>query len=194
MKQRPPPTCLSLERKISVKIWLSSYYYRVKSEVKSTTKLHGLQELPVYDHPEKILSTQEAITALLSCDLKESSICTRVPFSVEINAAFIVDLNKLNSPKDVLCDDMGVWSWGGSNKRWILVDESGFVTFLKNKPEDNKSGDTCFCVWKRYYSLKASPDVKKMIMLLEGIVPWLCSPYYSEGVPGFSLLLIHKVT
>ena len=35
-----------------------------------------------------------------------------IPFSVEMNAVFVVDLNKLTSPNDVLCDDMGVWTWG----------------------------------------------------------------------------------
>ena len=140
---------------------------RVKSEIKTVTNLHGLEELPVYSQPKKLLTTQEVITALLCPNTEESSICTRVPFSVNINAAFVVDLNRFNSPKDVLCDDMGVWSWGGSNKRWISVDENSFVTFLK-KPEDKKSGDACFRVWKQYYSLKASPDVKKMIILLEG--------------------------
>ena len=140
---------------------------RVKSEVKPVTQLHDLHELPVYAQPKKLLTTQEAISALLSSDLEESSICTRAPFSIEINAAFIVDLNKFDTPKDVLCDDMGAWIWGGSNKRWISVDSNGFVTFLKCS-EDNTCDTTCFRVWKRYYSLKASPDVKKMILLLEG--------------------------
>ena len=142
---------------------------RVKSEVKSMTQLHGFQELPVYAQPNKLLTTQDAVFALLSSDLEKSSICTRVPFSVEINAAFIVDLNKFDTPKDVLCDDMGAWIWGGSNKRWISVDSNGFVTFLK--PKDDTSEENCFHVWKRYYSLKASPDVKKMILLLEGNMP-----------------------
>lgn len=70
---------------------------------------------------------------LLSLELKESSICTKVPFSVEMNAVFVVNLNKLASPNDVLYDGMGVWTWGGSSKRWISVDEEGFITFLKRR-------------------------------------------------------------
>lgn len=132
------------------------------------TTLHSIPELPIYANPKKIFTTQDAINILLSFDLQESSICTRVPFSVEVNAAFVVDLNKLNSPKDILCDDMGVWSWGGSTKRWVSVNKYGFVTFLKSMPEDSPSDNTCYRVWKRYYALKASPDVKKMILLLEG--------------------------
>lgn len=145
------------------------FYCRLKSEVQTVAKLHGLQELPIYAQPKKLFTTQEVITALLCSDIEDASVCTRVPFNVEVNAAFIVDLNKFGSPKDVLCDDMGVWNWGGSNKRWVSVDEDGFVVFLKDKPESNASADNFFRVWKRYYCLKASPDVKKMIVLLEGM-------------------------
>ena len=123
-----------------------------------------------------MLTTQEAINILLSFDLQDSAICTRVPFSVEVNAVFIVDLNKLKSPKDILCDDMGVWNWGGSTKRWISVDKHGFVTFLKNKPESVSSN--IYRVWKRYYALKSSPDVKRMIIVLEGMSIPMCMCMY----------------
>ena len=63
-----------------------------------------------------MLTTQEAVSVLLNSELRESSICTKVPFSVEVNAVFVVDLNKLASPNDVFCDDMGVWTWGGSSR------------------------------------------------------------------------------
>jgi hypothetical protein len=79
-----------------------------------------------------------------------------------MNAVFVVDLNKLASPNDVLCDDMGVWTWGGSSSRWISVDEEGFVIFLKKYQTDEKD-ESCYLVWKRYYFLKSSPDVKRMM-------------------------------
>ena len=56
-----------------------------------------------------------------------------------------------------------LWTWGGSSTRWISADEEGFVTFLKKcHTDDNES---CYLVWKRYYFLKSSPDVKRMIIL-----------------------------
>ena len=119
--------------------------------------------MPVYAQPTKLLTTQECVTVLLNSKLRDSSICSKVPFSVEINAVFVVDLNKLSSPNDITCDDMGVWKWGGSRKRWLSVDNEGFVSFLEKKDEDD-----CYLVWKRYYSLKASPDVKRMIIVVEG--------------------------
>lgn len=101
---------------------------------------------------------------LLNSELYNSSICSKVPFSVEMNAVFVVDLNKLTSPNDITCDDMGVWKWGGSRKRWLSVDDEGFVSFFEKKENE----EDCYLVWKRYYSLKASPDVKQMIIVLEG--------------------------
>ena len=115
-----------------------------------------------------MLTTQEAVGILLSSELDDSSVCSRVPFSVESNCVFILDLNKLSSPNDVTCDDMGVWTWGGSKKRWVSVEDDGFTTFLKksDNPGNEKSH---FLVWKRYYSHKSSPDVKKMIIVLQGM-------------------------
>ena len=139
----------------------------MQSTASEISRLHDLKELPVYAQPCKMLTTQEAMGVLLSSELQESSICTKVSFSVEMNAVFVIDLNKLASPNDVLCDDMGVWTWGGSSKRWISVDEEGFITFLK-KCQTEGNDESCYLVWKRYYYLKSSPDVKRMIIILEG--------------------------
>ena len=127
------------------------------------TYLHDIEELPVYDQPTKLLTTQEANGVLLFSGLCDTNICSRVPISVEKNSVFIVDLNKLSSPGDTLVMIMGAWS----NKRWVSVEENSFVSFFK------KSGgvaldESCYHVWKRYYALKSSPDIKRMILVLEG--------------------------
>lgn len=123
---------------------------RVKPEVESIATelplLHNLKELPVYAQSCKMLTTQEAMSMLLNSELEESLICTTVPLSVEVNTVFVVDLNKLASLNDVLCDDMGAWTWGGSSKRWISVDEEGFVTFLK-KCQTDENDESCYLVW-----------------------------------------------
>ena len=48
-----------------------------------------------------MLSIQDVVGILLSSKLEDMSICSKVPFSVEVNAVFVVDLNKLSSPNDV---------------------------------------------------------------------------------------------
>ena len=128
--------------------------------------LHDKNELPIYCQSTKMLQTHECISTLLSAKLDKAAICTQTPFSVEINSVFVVDLNHLHSPKDILCDDMGVWKWGGSYRKWCEVDDDGTVSVLNEK---SLSVVNCYRVWKRYYSLKASPDVKRLIVMLEGI-------------------------
>ena len=143
--------------------------YRVKPEIGCTAnKLHNMKGLPIYAQPTKMLSIQDVVGILLSSKLEDTSICSQVPFSVEVNAVFVIDLNKLSSPNDVTCDDMGVWTWGGSKKRWVSVDDDGDVAFLR---ESNQPGSDAshYFVWKRYYSHKSSPDLKKMIIILEGM-------------------------
>jgi len=49
---------------------------------------------------------------------------------------------------------MGTWIWGGSNKRWVSVDENG----LGWKEEIHMYNKGSYNVWKCYYSLKVSPD------------------------------------
>ena len=103
-------------------------YCRVKLQVQcKTTHLHDIKELPIFAHSSKMLTTEKAIVVLLFSGLTEELICSRVPFSVDINSIFVVDLNQLSSAKDVNSDDMGIWTWGRSNKRCICVDEYGLV-------------------------------------------------------------------
>jgi hypothetical protein len=147
---------------------------RAQPEIKTDpedqlTFLHNKEQLPIYvPGCKKFLTTQEILNVLLDSELKLKSVCTQVPFAVMSNAVFIVDLSKLASAKDISCDDMGSWKWSGSFNSWCLVSSEGFVKLLgKDVPESGLSSDT-YHIWKRYYCLQASPDVKKMIVLLEG--------------------------
>lgn len=153
----------------------SSFFinFRVKPNIKSETEskikfLHGKKALPIYCQSTKLLTTQELMNVLLDCDLRPESICTQVPFSVSLNSAFIIDLSKLDSPKDILCDDMGTWTWNGSFRKWCSITEDGCVKQLGTSLPVNDQPSNAYRVWKRYYYLKCSPDVRKMVALLEG--------------------------
>ena len=69
-------------------------------------------ELPIYARASKMLYTQECVHVLLHFQLEKSSICTMVPFAIDINSVFIVDMNKLSSAKDIFCDDNGCMEVG----------------------------------------------------------------------------------
>ena len=149
--------------------------FRIKPHIKSETEsgnkyLHGKNTLPIYYQSAKLLTTQELMNVLLDCDLKSDLICSQVPFSVSINCVFVVNLSKLETPKDILCDDMGTWTWNGSFRKWCSITEDGYVKQLgKVLPTKDRSSNV-YRVWKRYYFLKCSPDVRKMFALLEGEV------------------------
>ena len=127
--------------------------YRMKPDLQSkASHLHGIRELPVFAQPSNLLTTEKAIGVLLFSSLTEESICSRLPVSLDINAVFVVDLNKLSFPKDV-CYDMGAWRWGGSNRRLVSIDEDGFVEFLNTKEKPMSKG--CYKVWKCFTRLKS---------------------------------------
>ena len=103
-------------------------------------------------------------------DLSEKQLCSKVPFGVNCNSVFLVDLLKLGTSRDIVCDDMGSWKWGGSYRMWLSVDEVGDVFVRgKLKPSTLDPKLSYYRVWKRYYENKSSPDLKKIIVTLEGI-------------------------
>ncbi|KXJ18018.1 hypothetical protein AC249_AIPGENE27466 [Exaiptasia diaphana] len=78
-------------------------------------------------------SNKEAITALL-CD--NPMPCSKVPMEVMENSSFIIDLDKLVNPKDILSDDLGKWIHVGSPKSYVERDSNGeFLTSRKTNFE-----------------------------------------------------------
>ena len=124
----------------------------------------------------KLLSTEQSINIILDPDLQAEFVCKYVPISVNRNSVFLVDMNHLSDPRDIMCDDMGSWKWGGSYRMWLEVDDIGDVKVLgKEIPQQEKDDLPCFRIWKRYYNNKSSPDVKKLVVTVEGILVWRLS-------------------
>jgi len=92
--------------------------------------LHGLPRLPIHCQVTKLMSTHHCINVLLDPELNPNVVCGHVPFGVNCNSSFVVDLNRLSHPKDILCDVMGAWKWSGSYRSWLSVDELGDVTVV----------------------------------------------------------------
>lgn len=131
--------------------------------------LHGKLQLPILVQSNKALSTSHCVNVILDPELSQKNICRKVPFGVDRNAVFLVDMTCLGNPRDILCDDMGTWSWKGSYRRWLTVDEDGDVHITgKEKPATSTSD--LYHVWKCYYSSKSSPDVHKIVVVLQGML------------------------
>ena len=111
--------------------------------------LHSLPGLPIYSQPNKQLSTVQCVDILLHSDLSKHFLCSRVPFDVNCNSVYVVDMANLVDPKDIVCDDMGAWKWKGSYRRWITVDETGWITVI-GKDLSTPPQLPYYRIWKRY--------------------------------------------
>ena len=132
--------------------------------------LHDLSTLPIYCQSSKQLSTIQCVNILLDPELSSDSLCSRVPFDVNCNSVFVIDMSILSDPKDVVCDDMGVWRWKGSYRRWLCVDETGYIEMI-GKTLKKVPYIPCYRIWKRYYENKSSRDLNKVVVTMEG--KWL---------------------
>ena len=135
----------------------------LKSEPPAIRYHLGRKDLPIFSQQSHRPSTAEIMNILLDPDLESSYLCTSQPVAVEKNCLFIVDLRHMKNSKD-LCDDMGSWVCNGVCSGWVSIDEDGTVDNLGKKP---KCCDA-YRFRKKYYRLKASPDLHKMVVYIEG--------------------------
>ena len=67
-----------------------------------------LEQIPSYR--KRLYPLEDIVQLLLFPGLHESQFtCSKVPTSIYQSASFIIDLDCLDSHKDILADDMGVW-------------------------------------------------------------------------------------
>ena len=143
-------------------------YRKCQSSKKVVTAvaLHNCSDMPIYSRESKMLTTAEVMNILLDPDLSEKVVCKKVPFGIDCNSVFI---SGLGTSRDIVCDDMGSWKWSGSYRVWLSVDEIGDVSVQgKSKPGSPDPQLSYYRIWKRYYENKLSPDLKKIIVTLEG--------------------------
>ena len=83
------------------------YYRKHPAPVEPQAYLHDLHRLPIFCNLSKSMSTAQCVNMLLDPELQRKVVCKHVPFGVNCNSSFIIDMNCLSDPKDILCDDMG---------------------------------------------------------------------------------------
>ena len=59
--------------------------------------LHRLPNLPIYCQTSKQLNTKECVNTLLNPELSSGSMWSRVPFDINCNCVFIVDMARLSA-------------------------------------------------------------------------------------------------
>ena len=93
---------------------------------KSTTsisfngKISGLVPLP--KRLTKSTDNNLIVPLLMNAEEKHIQyISSTNPRDIAHNVAFIVDLNQLKHPEDLLCDDLGSWKQSETSKKFYLV-------------------------------------------------------------------------
>ncbi|CAH3181480.1 unnamed protein product, partial [Porites evermanni] len=118
----------------------------------------GNRQLPVIS-PAILsdFSNNGVVPFLLSAEKSHSRlIATTHPIRVENKACFLVDLDRLQDPEDLLCDDLGSWNQSKTSvKKYQLGRKNGHVTKIIKQPDyaDGRQSvfRRTFLVFVRYY-------------------------------------------
>jgi len=129
------------------------------------------ENLPVYEHlsskSKQLYSPEQLFKILLNPKLQSPDVlCNKVPTSISNSVVFIVDVNKLEDPNDIFCDDMGVWR----NNR---VDRGGYVVSMSsgqvNAMEKSLSNEEGTYILERVYRVHGTNNgLKKLIVCVYG--------------------------
>ena len=117
---------------------------------------------------KRLYSPEQLLKILLNSNLQSSNVlCGKVPTSVSSNVVFVVDVNKLDDPNDLLCDDTGVWRNNGVDSVHYLVSLSnGQASTL----EKSFSSDEAAYTLKRVYRVHGTnPGLKKLTVYIYGM-------------------------
>ena len=113
------------------------------------------------------------------------------PIHVENNASFLVDLDHLQQPEDLLSDDLGSWDQSKrATKKYLLAWNDGLVTKIAKVPEHREDGH---CVCRRTFINKSDNCLGKTIVNV--VLPdsqhhnLVFVRYYFEGAPEHQIKL-----
>ena len=129
----------------------------------------GKKNLPIFVRQKKHMSTAQIVETLLDPELDSHRICTSQTIGAENNLVFIVDLQRLEHPKDILCDELGSWKCNGCHHTWVIVNDYGIAEICgKKRPLDGCGAK--YRVLKKYYNHKGSSDFHRMVVFIEGML------------------------
>ena len=113
-------------------------------------------------------------------------ISSRMPYSIQENGTFIIDLNSLGHRKDIFCDDNGAWVMKGNKEKLYSVtkNSNGQVSSLCKV-----SSEADISVRRRLYTCKSCPQFHKTIVTIDSAksiekwFPLVLVHYHWEGKP-----------
>ena len=116
-------------------------------------------------HSTRRMTAEELITVLLNPP-NPYKVCSTQPLSVQQNATFLVNCNRLQSYKDLSADDNGAWEPTGKPCVWfkIIFDKDSSVSKvykLDHKPPVQSS--EVYALYRYYSRHSSSADFRRMI-------------------------------
>ena len=120
-----------------------SYYNRDKA-------MPILEKLPM--ERKRLYSVDDVVKLLLHPNIRSSGfVDTKVPTMISNSLSFLVNLDHLDAPEDILSDDMGVWKHNGTDKTYrnVTFKDSGVSKVTLCSSKDVKSTTT----YKGYIAL-----------------------------------------
>ncbi len=98
---------------------------------------------------------------------EDATTCKIVPHCIPHNVCFLMDATRLKSQNDWKSDDMGTWKNNGvQHLPFVLQDDNVYSA----DEIQSECGGESYTMKRIYYKNKSSPDVKKIVSILEGNV------------------------
>ena len=108
-------------------------------------------------------SNSGVVPFLLNAEKSHSSLIAKThPIRVENNACFLVDLDQLLAPEDLLCDDLGSWNQSKTSvKKYQLERKNGLVTKIIKQAD---YADGKHTVFRRTFVNRSDNSMRKTIV------------------------------
>ena len=120
--------------------------------------------MPVFDWTSKAKTPIEVLEILLKPP-EHLTTCRTAPNNVSHNVCFLVNVASLKSRNDWKSDDMGAWKNNGVQYYQFGVKDGSVFPVASSLCED---GTSLYTVKRVYYKNKSSPDLRKIVSILEG--------------------------
>lgn len=138
------------------------------SSKKIVHHLHEDRHVPIFSHKKNFTYSEAVLSPCLD------KVCAKQPIAVKQNAAFLVDLSKLEDVDDINSDDCGHWIHKGTKSTktavWKTKDKVLRVVCVDKQTKTPPDENSCLYTLSRvYYPHDPHSDFKRTYYYLDGM-------------------------
>lgn len=140
-------------------------FYRIQPE-EEIEYYNEDKRLPIFmKHDRTYRFTVERLGAiLLDRNFDSDFVCKAQPTRVSHNVAFVVDCSYLADRKDLLVDDLGVWTSKGSRKTPFSATISSNNVSIRVRSDEHNN----YLMHRAWHTHGTSDDVRRLVVSIEG--------------------------